>query len=282
MDDQPRRRRSVALVATSAIVLTLTTVGGGSAAAAPPSNDDISGATPLTTPDTIVQDTTEATTSAEEAALNEFCGAPTMEHGVWFTATATESGQRAIDVTASDYSAGILVAEGSPGALVPLLCGPGVVGGFVEGGTTYYILIFGDGGTPATSGTLVVETLIPPPPPVMDVTVDPVASVNRSGVARLTGTVTCASDDPETFLYFVEGQLEQRVGRFAIRGFFFTELFVPCDGQTHTWEAFAVGDNGTFAGGKAAAAATAVACGPFECTASGFTEAIVRLRRNGR
>ena len=58
------------------------------AAAAPPLNDDISGATALApVPFHLEQDTTEATTSAEEAAFNDFCGAPAFEHAVWFTAT---------------------------------------------------------------------------------------------------------------------------------------------------------------------------------------------------
>ena len=266
---------------STATVIAATIVGGGTVEAAPPLNDDPSGALVLSVPSTIVQDTTEATTSAEEAALNDFCGAPTLENGVWFIATATESGPRAIDVTGSDYSAGILVAEGSPGSLAPLLCGPGVVSGFVEAGTTYYVMVFGDGGTPATSGTLVVETFIPPPPPVIDVTVDPVASVDRSGVARLTGAVTCTSDDPEAFLFIVEGELSQRVGRFTIRGSFFTELFIPCDGQTVSWEGLVAGENGTFAGGRAAAVTYAVGCGSFEC-GFGYNESIVKLRRSGR
>lgn len=273
-------RRSVALVATSIITFATTIVGGGTVAAAPPPNDDASGATALSFPDVITQDTTEATTSADEAALNDFCGAPTLEHGVWFTATAAESGLRAIDVTQSDYSAGILVAEGTPGALVPLLCGPGVVSGFVEAGTTYYILVFGDGLTPETSGTLVVETLTPPPPPEIELTVDPVASVDRSGLARLTGTVTCTSDDPDALLFSVEGELSQRVGRFTIRGYFYTELFAPCDGQTLAWEGFVAGESGSFAGGRAAAITFAFGCGAFDC-GFGYAETTVKLRRNG-
>lgn len=282
MVDHPFRRRPVALVAAAVIGLTATTVGGvGHVAAAAPTNDDIAGATPLNPVDTLVQDTTEATTSAEETSLNEFCGAPALEQGVWFTATPTESGMRAIDVTGSDYSAGILIAQGSPGDLVPLTCGPGVVSGFVEAGTTYYVLVFGDGLSAATSGTLVLETLIPPPPPVIDVTVDPVASVDRSGVARLTGSVTCTSDDLNALVYTVEGELTQRVGRFKIRGYFFIELFAPCDGQPVAWTAFVAGDNGTFAGGKAANVTFAFGCGSFDC-GFGYTEATVQLRRNGR
>lgn len=252
------------------------------AAAAPPANDDIGGALPLTVPDTVSQDTTEATTSQLEADLNAtFCGAPTLEHGVWFTATATDSTVVGIDVTASDYSAGILVAQGSPGALEPLLCGPGVVSGFVEAGTTYYVLVFGDGLSEATGGNLVLTTSLAPPPPDVELTVNGTASVDRTGVAHLTGTATCTSDDVNAVLYDVSGDLSQRVGRFTIRGYFYAELFVPCDGQTVSWSADVIGDNGRFAGGKAATVAYAFACGTFDC-GQGYVEASVMLRRNGR
>lgn len=250
--------------------------------AAAPANDDIEGAIELSVPELIALDTTEATTSALETEINNtFCGAPALEHGVWFTATPAESGTFAIDVTGSDYAAGIFVAQGSPGALEPLLCGPGIVSGFAEAGTTYYVLVFGDGTGGPTSGNLVVETYVPPPPPVIDVTVDPTASVNRSGVVHLTGTVTCTSDDPQALLYEVDGEVTQKVGRFLIRGYFYTELFIPCDGVTQQWSADVAGDNGVFAGGKAASVVFAFGCGNLDC-GSGYTEASIMLRRNGR
>ena len=97
------------------------------ASAAPPLNDDISGATAIgPVPFHLEQDTTEATTSAEEAALNDFCGAPAFENAVWFTATAVADNNVVADVTASDYAAGILVLTGEPGNLSPLICQPGI------------------------------------------------------------------------------------------------------------------------------------------------------------
>ena len=98
----------------------------------------------------------EATTSPEEGAFNSFCGAPAFEHAVWFTATSTLDGDVAVDVSASDYSAGILVLTGTPGDLTPINCGPGRIGGPVTAGQTYYLLVFGDGLTTPTSGNLVL------------------------------------------------------------------------------------------------------------------------------
>lgn len=272
-------RKLLALGATVGIAAT--TLVPQVAAAAAPANDEVGGAIALSVPDLFVQDTTEATTSPDEASLNDFCGAPRFDHAVWFTVTPTDSGTVAVDVSASDYAAGILVVQGAPGAFEPLLCGPGTVAGFAEAGVTYHIVVFGDGLSPETSGTLVVETFIPPPPPVIDLTVDPVASVDRSGAAHLSGTVTCTSEDENAFVFEVSGQLRQKVGRFIINGYFFSELFAPCDGATRTWRAAVVGDNGVFAGGKAATVVFSFGCGSFECT-SAYVEADVRLRRNGR
>ena len=145
------------------------------ASAAPPLNDDISGATVLgPAPFHLEQDTTEATTSAEEAAFNDFCGAPAFEHAVWFTATpVADVNNVVVDVTASDYAAGILVLTGEPGNLTPLACQPGTVSGPVTAGQTIYLVVFGDGTSEATSGQLVLDTYLAPEPPSIAVTIDP-------------------------------------------------------------------------------------------------------------
>jgi hypothetical protein len=139
--------------------LVMSVIGtAGPAWGAPPPNDDIGGAVVITEPlpFTFTESTVEATTTPEEEALNSFCGAPVFEHAVWFTATSTLDGDIAVDVSASDYSAGILVLTGTPGDLTPINCGPGRIGGPVTAGQTYYLLIFGDGLTTATSGNLVM------------------------------------------------------------------------------------------------------------------------------
>ena len=196
------------LLAFAAVLLGLAALlpTASTASAAPPDNDDISGATVLgPVPFHLEQDTTEATTSAEEAAFNDFCGAPAFEHAVWFTATAIADNYVVADVTASDYSAGILVLTGEPGNLTPLICQPGTVSGPVVAGETIYLVVFGDGVSEATSGHLVLDTYLAPPPPSVDVTIDPRGTVDKAGVAHVSGTVSCTSDDPEGILFDVSG-----------------------------------------------------------------------------
>src|SRR5438128_582141 len=76
------------------------------AMAAPPSNDTITGATAITSlPFEETLDTTEATTDADDAALNANCGAPATDASVWYSlAVATDTGV-AVDVSGSNYSA---------------------------------------------------------------------------------------------------------------------------------------------------------------------------------
>jgi hypothetical protein len=271
------RRGLVAAVAVS-LVAVGTVSGGAVVHAAPPSNDDIAGATVIDAiPFHAQQDTTEATTSAEEAAWNDFCGAPTLEQGVWFTATVmNDASNVVVDTTASDYSAGILVLVGDPGALQPVACQPGIVSGPVGAGQTVYLLIFGDGLTGTTSGNLVLDIYPAPPPPEIDVAIDPVGTFDRSGAARISGTVTCTSADPTATVIDLSGSVRQAVGRFAIDGFFFVDLFSPCDGTTQPWEAFVTG-NGKFKGGHAATVAVAFGCDSLTCV-DGFAEATVKLR----
>jgi hypothetical protein len=274
-----RRHRLLAFVAVllgfAALLPTAST-----ASAAPPGNDDIAGATVLgPVPFHLEQSTTEATTSADEAAFNDFCGAPVLEHGVWFTATAVADANVVADVTGSDFSAGILVLGGEPGNLSPLLCAPGLVSGPVVAGQTIYLLVFGDGLTEATSGQLVLDTYLAPSPPAVAVTIDPRGTVDKAGVVRVSGTVSCTSDDPEGILFDVSGTLRQRVGRGFVNGFFYSEQLTPCDGVTRRWRAEAFGD-GTFAGGKSAAATLAFGCDTFSC-GEGYVEATIQLSRNG-
>lgn len=275
-----RRRNLLALAAASLAVVSVLPMAGTAGAAAP-SNDDLAGATMIGgVPFHLEQDTTEATTSAEETALNGFCGAPVLEHGVWFTATAAADAFVVADVTASDYSAGILVLGGVPGDLVPLQCNPGIVSGPVSAGETVYLLVFGDGLTEATSGHLVLDVYPAPPPPEISVTIDPRGTVDKASVAHLSGTVSCTSEDPEAILFDVSGMLSQRVGRGSVEGFFGAELLTPCDGTSRTWNAEVVG-NGKFAGGKGATVAFAFGCDALSC-GEGYAEATVQLSRSGK
>ena len=264
-----------------AVAVALMTAGSvttsGVAEAAPPPNDDITDATVIDAlPFSDTVDTTEATTSADEAALNALCGAPAMEQGVWYTATPQSDGYGVFDTTGSSYPTGILVLAGSPGSWVPLACGPGSVIGPRTAGVTLYFMVFGY--TQPSSGTLVVEVRDVVAPPVIDVSVDPVASVDRFGAATITGTVTCTAPDGQGVVFEVDGSVRQRVGRGFVDANFFVPLGIPCDGTTVPWSALAVPDGGKFAGGKAATVAFSFGCGTDQCS-GGFVESTVQMKK---
>jgi hypothetical protein len=268
-----RLTRSITVLFAAVLLLALQALP---AVAAPPSNDTIGGATAVSLGFSQELDTTEATTDADDAQLNANCGAPATDASVWYSFTAAADGGVVVDVSQSDYSAGVLVGVGSPGSLEIVTCGPGTVGFTAEAGTTYYILAIddqGDGG--GNGGTLRISITEAPPPPTVEITVDPVGRVNgQTGEAFLTGTYTCTNAD----FIDVFGEARQTIGvRATVVGFFGFFDVGTCDGTAHTWSATVFPDNGKFAGGKTMTVTFAFACGAFEC-ADGYVEQTVKLR----
>ncbi|HEV8424339.1 MAG TPA: hypothetical protein VGS14_04010 [Actinomycetes bacterium] len=267
-----RLTRSITVLLAAVVLMALQALP---AIAAPPSNDTIGGATVVSLGFSQTLDTTEATTDADDAQLNATCGAPATDASVWYSFTATADGGVVVDVSQSDYSAGVLVGVGTPGSLQTVACGPGTVGFGAAAGTTYYILAIDDqqdGG--GNGGTLRISFNEAPPPPTVDITVDPVGRVDQqTGVAYLTGTYTCSSAD----FIDVFGEARQAVGRFVIAGSFGFFDEGTCDGTVHTWSATVFPNNGKFAGGKAMTVTFAFSCGAFEC-ATDYVEQTVRLR----
>jgi hypothetical protein len=245
----------------------------GPVLAAAPSNDVYTGATPVTVPFSQSLDTTEATTDGDDADANADCGAPATDASVWYTLTGTDTGV-VVDVSGSDYSAGVIVVTGSPGSFAFVDCAQGGVGFFASAGETYSILAFDDQLDGAgNGGTLEINIEEIPPPPTVDVTVDPVGRFHKDGSATISGTVTCSGD---AFESFIEVSVRQTVGRIFINGFGATEF--ACDGSTHAWSAEVIPDNGTFRGGRTATVTVATSCGEFDC-GTDFEETIVKLRK---
>jgi hypothetical protein len=239
-----------------------------------PTNDTISGATVISGyPYNTTENTSRATTDAGDAALNEFCGAPATDASVWFSHVATADVDVLLDASSSNYSAGILVASGSPGNLNVESCGPLSVGYHESNGNTYYIMVFDDQQDGSGNGGSMVLTGEAFPPPTISVTVNPIGHFNSQGIATLTGTATCANAD----FGEVDISLSQSVGRVAtVRGFGFGEL--TCDGASHPWSADVYPDSGKFAGGKAVADVDGFVCGPASCT-DDFVTKTVQLRK---
>jgi hypothetical protein len=92
--------------------------------AAQPLNNTFPNATPAATGFNEVLDTTQATTDSDDAQLNASCGAPATDASVWYVLQGTDQGV-VIDVSQSNYSAGVLVGTGTQGNLQTVACGPG-------------------------------------------------------------------------------------------------------------------------------------------------------------
>jgi hypothetical protein len=270
-------------VAAGMLIVVGSLVMGAGAEAAPPPNDEFSGATVIPElPFVDVVDTTDADATPDETELNSFCGATVMEHAVWYTFTASTEGAIIVDVSASDYAAGIVVVVSEAGELVPINCQPGIVTAQFVAGQTLYFMVFGDGNSEKTSGTLKLQARPPVPPPKVELTVNRVGGVDEQGAVTITGTVTCTTPDGNGEVLSVEGFIRQRVGRGSVFGIFFSGLSVPCDGTAAKWSGFSGTPlQGTkFAGGKADVLISASACGTDEC--SGATlETTIQLT-NGR
>jgi hypothetical protein len=257
----------------------LSLVVAGPVLAAPPPNDTLAGAIEVNVGTTVTQNTTEATVDALEQSLGDFCGPPALGGPVWFEFTPTEDATIAFDVTESDFSAGVFVYAGTPTPEGVLACGPGSVVVDVLAGETYNIMAIGDGLSPEITGTLVFKVIVAEPPPELSLTVDK-GFVDRQGVVRIVGTITCSSESGDPIFVDLFGDISQRIGRLVVRGFFSNFIEIPCDGSTTEWEAFAIGENGVFAGGKAATVAIGFGC--TDSCSEAFTEATIQLRRSGK
>lgn len=258
-----------------AIVLLFSLAGTALASAI---NDTQATAIDVPVGSTVTEDTTLADlTDPVETALNANCGAPRVEHGVWFSITPTDTMFVIFDTTESDYGAGLMLFPATVSADSLITCGPGQIIEQLVGGDEYFLFVFGDGETAATAGTLRLHIDEAAPPPEISVTINKSGTVDKQGIAHIGGTVTCTSEDDAGILFEVFGDMSQRVGRVVIRGFFGSFLDAPCDGSTLEWTADVFGENGLFAGGKAATVAIGFGC--TDICSEGFAEATIQLRK---
>ena len=271
-----RRHRAGRLAAAAAVgVLGTATVAAPSWGAAP-SNDEPTGATAVHVGDHVNQDTTQATTTAADAADNANCGAPATDASVWYTYTAATDGGVILDASSSSFSAGFMVFEGAPAASSEMTCGPGTIEFDAAAGSTYTVMVFDDqtDGNPAAGGNLALDVVAAPPAPTADATVNPRAQVDKSGTAWVTGSYSCTNADNIE----LDGELHQSVGRTTINGYGFSYDENTCDGSSHPFTMPISGENGKFAGGKAASIVFSYACGSYDCS-FGYNEQRIQLSK---
>jgi len=249
------RARRLLLPAMLAVVLL--PLAAAPASAAPPGNDEPQGAVALHLGDRVVQDTSEATTNAQDDALNANCEAPATNASVWYKYSPAVDRTVVLDMSASSYSGGMLVFKGTPTADSLVSCGPVAVGLRARAGQTYYIMVISD--TDVNGGRLVL-TLKNAATPRVHVSLARRGVAYRGGAARIHGTYFCKHG--ENFAGLIS-HLFQRAGRLKIQAQSDTEI--RCDARRHHWSARLVSRVGTYARGPALAKVKIIACGTLVC-----------------
>jgi hypothetical protein len=251
------------------------------ALADPPGNDTVAGATQATIGFSEVLDTSEATTDSDDSHLNEACGFNYTDASVWYVITASADGTIVVDASQSNYSAGMMVAQGSPGNLTTYWCGGNKTGFDAWTGEQYYVLIFdtqefGEG----NGGSLNISFAEALAPVLDDFTVNRIGRVDgKTGIATISGTYTCSNGNYLS-LYV---DVSQTVGRiFIVRGSNYFENYDTdaCDGLPQNWSLDFRPYNGKFAGGKALTATNWYICTDYACAYGDFVQTI--QLRNGK
>jgi hypothetical protein len=227
------------------------------ASAAPPGNDEPQGAVVLHLGDRVVQNTSEATTNAQDEALNANCGAPATNASVWYKYSPHVDRNVVLDATASSYSGGMLVFRGTPTAGSLVTCGPGTVVLRARAGKTYNIMVISD--TNVIGGKLVLTLKKAPPPPGVRVSVARRGVAFRGGAARIHGTYFCNHGE----FAALSSHLFQLAGRLKIQAE--SEKRIQCDARRHRWSVRLVSPIGTYARGHAVARVRIIACGLLAC-----------------
>src|SRR6476469_9092259 len=269
----PLRMRSLAsagqVFGLVTAMATMVVLGATPASAEVPSNDTIDGATAITT---VPLEEVVATTDAEDAAINANCGAPATNGSIWYTLTAGTSPAYVADVSKSNFTAGVIVATGTPGNLSILACGPDTVGFEATQGETYYLMAFSDN-PEVVGGQLSFAVRESGPPPKVAMTVDDIGRANKSGTATISGTYTCVGDAD---ILVLDGTLQQQqAGDVQVRGSFDVPD-LTCSG-VGKWTAEITPESGKFVRGLAATAGFTGACNAIGCNTYDTLE-VVRLR----
>jgi len=232
------------------------------AQAAVPANDEIGAATAIgSLPFTDTLDTTEATTAADDPQ----CAGNGQT--VWYTFTPSADIRLDANTFGSSYDTTISVYTGSPGALTQIACNDDSAGFQSQvnfdatGGQTYYIMA---GSYFSASGGNLTLTLRqappPPPPPEVGLSIDRSGFVDKSGVATISGTLTCN----QPIFVNLNGSLTQTFARrFTIQGF--GGNGVSCTPPSVPWKLTVSAFSNRFSPGPAQANVNAFGCNSVSC-----------------
>jgi hypothetical protein len=183
-------------------------------------------------------------------------------HTVWYQFTPSTDMRLTARVRGRRTPAVLSVWTGDRGALTEVFCRG--YRPFLEltGGTTYYFMV----GTYRNrqGGQVRFRLAEVPPPPTIELTVDPVVTVNnQTEEVTTSGAITCEGGN-YTYIY---GSVKQRddVGRQFISAYFYSDYGdFECVGTQETWEYTELG-GGIFIDGPALVDVEAYTCNRFEC-----------------
>ena len=245
------------LILTTAIVGTALALPGiPSAWAQAPPNDTFEQATVISSlPFSQTQDTSEATTDSTDAEALASCGVSLpLAATVWYEYTPSVDQSLVVSTSGSSYATGVAVLTGSPGSLFAVTCSSGFVTFSATAGQTYHILVADIGGGSGGTLNLSVETT-----PEFELSVDRFGQFDpKTGVATVTGTLTCPSGSTGTVFF---GSLSQRTTTAET---FPSPIDVPCSGVAQWSIAFTPLD-GKFKGGPADVSVDAFVCFSLGC-----------------
>jgi hypothetical protein len=170
---------------------------------------------------------------------------------VWYQFTPSEDMTIAADTSGSDYNTTLFVYTGEMGSLSEVACNDDTffpqsrVVFDTAAGVTHFFMVGSYSYFDPAGGTLVFNVDVAPPPFEFDFRVDERGLGRPStGEVTITGEVECSRQAFSSISIVVE----QRVGRFIVRGFGNTSI-ENCEGVT-PWSIAATGDNGLFVAGK--------------------------------
>lgn len=244
--------RGITRLALPAIlVVGLTIVAAAPASAVVPTNDDFANATnvgalPFT--DATVN-TTDATTQATDPTDCNGAG-----HSVWYSYTADFDGFVAFDTFGSNFDTVLSAYTGTEGSLAEIACNDDT-GSFqsriiigVASGTTYHVMVSSCCSSESSnSGDLTLNADVSDAPFTFDLSFSPKGSVvPKTGVATIHGTVVCSEPG---YVSDIDGELQQRVGRTLVRGFFF--FGTDCSEEATPFTTTVSANNGLYVAGKA-------------------------------
>ncbi|HEX3284748.1 MAG TPA: hypothetical protein VHT50_08835 [Mycobacterium sp.] len=241
-----------------------------------PPNDTASGATRITSlPFTDQVYVGLATTDAVDDQVAQACGLGPTPNSVWYVYTAAAGDGRVVfdtsKISPSFSSSSLIVATGSPGSLSPVSCGSGTAVVDTTPGTTYYALIFGSGDYSQ------LDVYPAPPPAAGSARFSEQATVDRFGVADLTGSYECT----DATLFTVFGSITQQRRRLTLRGDFSAPEFPVCDGRRHALHVQLVeNDGGRFNPGNASLEFQTLACNVLGCNFGPFLTQRTVLKPN--